>query len=416
MRVGICCFPSFGGSGVVASELALALAEGGDVVHVVSSDRPPRLSERPGVHFHRVDGSEIQEYGLFDQPLQTLALANRLAEVAAACRLDAIHAHYAAPHAVAALLAKRMLAESAGDQPPCPIVTTVHGTDVTLVGARPSYRDVLGWALRSSDRVTAPSEALARVATERFSLDEPVEVIPNFVPPAAGGRRGKAVSDSAPSGGGLIVHVSNFRPVKRAADVVAAFALVRRELPAHLHMVGDGPERDGAERRCRELGIAEHVTFLGNQAHVEPILEQGDLFLSASESESFGLASLEALALGVPVVATRTGGVPEVVCENRNGLLCPVGDVEALAASCVSLLSDPPRRQAFAEHGRHWARSRFDRGRIVARYRELYRATLTLPDVAATMTGTAATMGGAAATAGGPTASDERPLLGKVEA
>ena len=409
MRIGICCLPSYGGSGVVASELALALAEGGDVVHVVSSNRPPRLEERPGVHFHKVDGSEIQDHGLFDRPLQTMALANRLAEVAAAARLDVMHAHYAAPHSVAALLARRMLADGAGDRPPCPVVTTVHGTDVSLVGARPSYRDVVGWALRSSDRVTAPSEALAREASERFSLLEPVEVIPNFVPPAAGTRDEAPAPDAAGPGGGLIVHVSNFRPVKRAADVVAAFALVRRELPVHLHMVGDGPGRAAAERQCRELGIAEHVTFLGNQAHVEPILERGDLFLSASESESFGLASLEALALGVPVVATRTGGVPEVVCENRNGLLCPVCDVEALAASCVSLLGDPARRQAFAEHGRRWARSRFDRGRIVARYRELYRATLALP-------GTAATMGGAAAAVGGPTASEERPLLGKVEA
>ena len=381
MRIGICCLPSFGGSGVVASELALALAEGGDVVHVVSSDRPPRLRERENVHFHRVDGSEIQGYGLFDRPLQTLALANRLAEVAASTRLDVLHAHYAAPHAVAALLARQLLAEGATAQAPCPIVTTVHGTDVTLVGARPSYRDILGWALRGSDRVTAPSEALAREATERFSLDEPVDVIPNFVPPAAARRR----EEPAPEVGGprRIVHVSNFRPVKRATDVVAAFALVRREIPARLCMVGDGPERVRAERQCRDLGLADHVSFLGNQTHVEPILEQGDLFLSASESESFGLASLEALALGVPVVATRTGGVPEVVCENRNGLLCPVGDVEELAASCVALLSDPSRRQAFAAHGREWARSRFDRGRIVARYRELYRATLTIAGPAA---------------------------------
>ena len=198
MRIGICCFPSYGGSGVVASELALALAEEGADVHVVSSDRPPRLDERPGVRFHRVDGSEIEEHGLFDRPLHTLALANRLAEVAAAARLDVIHAHYAAPHAVAALLARRMLADGAGAGPPCPVVTTVHGTDVSLVGARPSYREVVGWALRSSDRVTAPSEALAREAADRFSLDEPVEVIPNFVPPAAGGRPARPGAGSTP--------------------------------------------------------------------------------------------------------------------------------------------------------------------------------------------------------------------------
>ena len=449
MRIGICCFPSYGGSGVVASELALALAEGGDDVHVVSSDRPPRLDERPGVHFHRVDGSEIEEHGLFDRPLHTLALANRLAEVAAAARLDVVHAHYAAPHAVAALLARRMLADGAGDRPPCPVVTTVHGTDVSLVGARPSYRDVVGWALRSSDRVTAPSKSLAREAADRFSLDEPVEVIPNFVPPAAGGRsprssgcgfdepadesaagagepmdesdeagKGGPAGDAAAAPEGRIVHVSNFRPVKRAADVVAAFALVRRELPARLCMVGDGPDRADAERRCLELGIAEHVSFLGNQAHVEPILERGDLFLSASESESFGLASLEALALGVPVVATRTGGVPEVVRENRNGLLCPVGDVEALAANCVALLADRSRRRAFAAHGRRWARSRFDRGRIVARYRELYRATLTASVQAPADRRLDWVARGAegAVSVGGAAASEDRALLGKAEA
>ena len=396
MRVGICCFPSFGGSGVVASELALALAESGDSVHVVSSSRPPRLAEAPGVHHHPVDGSGVLDYGLFDHPPYTLALANRLAQVARDCLLDLIHVHYAAPHAVAALLARQMLAQSAGGPRACPVVTTVHGTDVTLVGAHPNYSDIVGWALRGSDSITVPSHALQRVVTERFALDEPVEVIPNFVPVAqdpvsqaasggagAGNGLGPATSEAPPQPGMRIVHISNFRPVKRVADVVAAFALVRRQLPAHLCLVGDGPDRHAAERQCRELGLTGDVSFAGNQALVEPILERSDLFLSASETESFGLASLEALACGVPVVATRTGGVPEVVCEGRNGLLCPVGDVEALARSCVALLSDPPRREAFGRHGRDWARSRFDRDVIVARYREVYRATLALGSASA---------------------------------
>ena len=391
MRVGICCFPSFGGSGVVASELALALAESGDSVHVVSSTRPPRLPEASGVHHHPVDGSGILEYGLFEHPPYTLALANRLAQVAQDCLLDLIHVHYAAPHAVAALLARQMLAQAAGGPRACPVVTTVHGTDVTLVGAHPSYSDIVGWALRGSDCVTVPSHALQREVTERFALDDPVEVIPNFVPVArdpvwraasgvagADNGLGPAVSDAPPERGMQIVHISNFRPVKRVADVVAAFALVRRQLPARLCLVGDGPDRAAAERQCLELGLVDHVSFVGNQARVEPILERSDLFLSASETESFGLASLEALACGVPVVATRTGGVPEVVCEGRNGLLCPVGDVETLARSCVALLGDSPRREAFGRHGRRWARSRFDRGAIVARYREVYRATLAL--------------------------------------
>ncbi len=391
MRVGICCFPSYGGSGVVASELALALAESGDSVHVVSSTRPPRLPEASGVHHHPVEGSGILEYGLFEHPPYTLALANRLAQVAQDCLLDLIHVHYAAPHAVAALLARQMLAQAAGRPRACPVVTTVHGTDVTLVGAHPSYSDIVGWALRGSDCVTVPSHALQREVTERFALDDPVEVIPNFVPVArdpvwraasgvagADNGLGPAVSDAPPERGMLIVHISNFRPVKRVADVVAAFALVQRQLPARLCLVGDGPDRAAAERQCRELGLVDHVSFVGNQARVEPILERSDLFLSASETESFGLASLEALACGVPVVATRTGGVPEVICQGRNGLLCPVGDVEALARSCVALLSDSPRREAFGRHGRRWARSRFDRGAIVARYREVYRATLAL--------------------------------------
>ena len=391
MRVGICCFPSFGGSGVVASELALALAESGDSVHVVSSTRPPRLPEASGVHHHPVDGSGILEYGLFEHPPYTLALANRLAQVAQDCLLDLIHVHYAAPHAVAALLARQMLAQAAGGPRACPVVTTVHGTDVTLVGAHPSYSDIVGWALRGSDCVTVPSHALQREVMERFALDDPVEVIPNFVPVArdpvwraasritgADNGLGPAVSDAPLERGMQIVHISNFRPVKRVADVVAAFALVRRQLPARLCLVGDGPDRAAAERQCLELGLVDHVSFVGNQARVEPILERSDLFLSASETESFGLASLEALACGVPVVATRTGGVPEVVCEGRNGLLCPVGDVEALARSCVALLGDSSRREAFGRHGRRWARSRFDRGAIVARYREVYRATLAL--------------------------------------
>lgn len=390
MRVGICCFPSYGGSGVVASELALALAESGDSVHVVSSARPPRLAEVPGVQHHPVEGSGIVEYGLFDHALHTLALANRLAQVARDCLLDLIHVHYAAPHAVAALLARQMLVQSAGGPQTCPVVTTVHGTDVTLVGAHPSYRDIVGWALRGSDCVTVPSRALQREVTERFALDDPVEVIPNFVPLAvdpasqAGPRVAGAESSLGPSApeassaaGMQIVHVSNFRPVKRVADVIAAFALVRRQLPARLCLVGDGPDRPAAERQCRELGIAADVSFVGNKARVEPILEQSDLFLSASEAESFGLASLEALACGVPVVATRTGGVPEVVCEGRNGLLCAVGNVKALAESCMALLADQARRAAFARHGRRWAFSRFDRGAVVARYREVYRATLT---------------------------------------
>ncbi|MCY3972485.1 MAG: N-acetyl-alpha-D-glucosaminyl L-malate synthase BshA [Acidobacteria bacterium] len=400
MRIGICCFPSFGGSGVVASELALALAEGGDTVHVVSSTRPPRLLQAPGVHHHAVDGAGVLEYGLFDHPPYTLALANRLAQVVRDAGLDVLHVHYAAPHAVAALLARQMLADDPAGSPACPVVTTVHGTDVTLVGADPNYRDIVGWALRGSDLVTAPSHALRREVAERFSLEEPLEVIPNFLPPAA-----SETSHPAPAGDLQIVHVSNFRPVKRVVDVVGAFARVRRRLPARLCLVGDGPDRAAVERRCRDLGIEEHVAFLGNQARVEPILEQSDLFLSASESESFGLAALEALALGVPVVATRTGGVPEVVCDERNGLLCGVGDTEALADSCVSLLSDPSRRLAFAVHGRQWARSsRFDRGRVVARYREAYRATLTPGGVAAAQAERA--LGGL----------PEDPLQGKVEA
>ncbi len=390
MRVGICCFPSFGGSGVVASELALALAEGGDSVHVVSSVRPPRLAEAPGIHHHPVDGSGILEYGLFDHPPYTLALANRLAQVARDFLLDLIHVHYAVPHAVAALLARQMLTQTGGGPPACPVITTVHGTDVSLVGAHPNYSDIVGWSLRGSDCVTVPSHALQREVMERFALDDEVEVIPNFVPVAqdpesqapsrlagADNGHGPAAPAATPERGMQIVHVSNFRPVKRVADVVAAFALVRRQLPAHLCLVGDGPDRPAVERLCRELGIAGDVSLIGNQARVEPILERSDLFLSASETESFGLASLEALACGVPVVATRTGGVPEVVCEGRNGLLCPVGDVEALAQSCVALLADPSRREAFGRHGRGWARSHFDRGAIVARYREIYRATLS---------------------------------------
>jgi len=372
MRVGISCYPTFGGSGIVATELAMALAAGGDEVHVISYAVPSRLSlARPNLCFHQV---VVPDYPLFEFPPYSLALASKIAEVARFQDLDAIHVHYAVPNAASAILARQILAPRR-----LPVVTTLHGTDVTLVGNDPSYLETTRWAVRESDAVTAVSAWLRDATEAQLGLeDHPIEVIPNFVDPerferardSAGARRW------AKPGEKILIHVSNFRPVKRIGDVLEVFLRVRRAMPARLLLVGDGPERARLEQRCREEGCCDVVTFIGQLQSVEEVLVGSDLFLLPSENESFGLAGLEALSCGVPVIGSRIGGIPEVVEDGVTGFLHPLGDVDAMAASAIALLSDPERHQEVSRRARERAVERFAESRIVARYRELYERAI----------------------------------------
>jgi len=377
MRIGISCYPTYGGSGVVATELALGLVAGGDEVHVISYALPSRLAEGPGdqgtgrLYYHEV---VVPHYPLFEYPPYSLALATTMVDVARTHELDLLHVHYAVPNAVSGVLARQILAPRR-----LPVVTTLHGTDITLVGNDPSYLATTRFGIQESDAVTAVSQALVRATREHLGVERPIEVIPNFVDPAryehafaltAGARRWAEPGES------ILVHISNFRPVKRVPDVVDVFHRLARHRSVRLLLVGDGPERHKVEARCRELGVCDRTVFLGNLPRVEEILVGADLFLLPSETESFGLAALEALACRVPVIASRVGGLPEVVREGETGFLLPVGDVEGMAAAAASLLDDPERHRLFADRAREDAIERFAMDRIVARYRSLYERTL----------------------------------------
>ena len=372
MRIGISCYPTFGGSGVVATELAMALASAGDEVHVLSYALPSRLAlVSPNLFFHEV---VVPHYPLFEYPPYSLALASKMAEVARFQRLDLLHVHYAVPNAISAILARLIVAPR-----PLPVVTTLHGTDVTLIGNDPSYLETTRWAVISSDAVTAVSQWLRKKTIEQLCVEEtPIEVIPNFIEP----ERFEAVRHLpgarrwAKPGEKILIHVSNFRPVKRVMDVLEVYLRVREKMPARLLFLGDGPDRAKVEARCREVGCCDGVVFLGNHPAVEEILHGADLFLLPSAGESFGLAALEALSCEVPVIAADAGGVPEVIEEGVDGLLFPVGDVDAMARGAIELLADPERHRAFARHGRERAVTRFSEAAIVARYRALYERVL----------------------------------------
>jgi len=368
MRIGISCYPTFGGSGIVATELAMALAAQGDEVHIISYALPSRLSlARPNLFFHQV---VVPDYPLFEFPPYSLALASKISEVTQFQRLDVIHVHYAVPNAASAILARQILAPR-----PLPVVTTLHGTDVTLVGNDPSYLATTRWAVRESDAVTAVSGWLRDVTREQLGLDDTaIEVIPNFVDPARyeRARRGEGARRWAKPGEKILVHVSNFRPVKRVMDVLDVFLRVRRAMPARLLLVGDGPDRAKLESRCRDEGCCDVVSFLGQLQGVEEVLAGADLFLLPSENESFGLAGLEAQACEVPLVGAAIGGIPEVVEDGATGLLYAVGDVDSMAQGAIALLSDPERHARFARAARARAVGQFSEPAVVARYRALY--------------------------------------------
>ncbi len=370
MRIGIACWPTFGGSGAVATELGIALSERGHEIHFVSYAPPFRLrTVRCNLRFHEVS---VSAYPLFRFPPYDLALASKLAEVSEDAGLDVLHVHYALPHALAAHLARELL----GGSGPRTVVT-LHGTDITVVGTDPAYRRVTRFGIDRADGVTAVSRWLAEETARIFGTTRAVEVVPNFVDVdrfRPGGDPSVRRSLAAP-GEVLLAHVSNFRPVKRVRDVVRCFAHVAERRPARLVLVGDGPERPGAEEEARRLGVHAAVTFLGEQEGVETLLPAADLFLLPSESESFGLAALEAMACGVPVVGTRTGGLPEVVDDGVNGHLCGIGETGCMAEFALALLGDPGRHAAFREAARARAEA-LSRDVVVPRYEAVYEGVL----------------------------------------
>jgi N-acetyl-alpha-D-glucosaminyl L-malate synthase BshA len=372
LGIGIVCHPAYGGSGVVASELGLALASRGHQVHFVSHELPFRVpASHPNTSFHKV---EVTSYPLFKYPPYTQALASRLFEISSREDLDIVHVHYAIPHSIAAYLSRQMLGSSRPR-----IVTTLHGTDITLVGLDESFHAITRFGINQSDAVTAVSKYLADETRARFSPEREVLVVPNFVDSevfSPGLRDPEIRRRYAAPGEKIIGHLSNFRSVKRVGDVVRTFHLIQKKIDARLLMVGAGAELEPARHLAAELGLSHDVRFLGPVTDIAEVLAQLDLFLLTSEYESFGLAALEAMACGVPVVCSRAGGIPEVVEDGVSGLLCSVGDYRCMAAASIALLSDEARHRAMSEAARRRAVEAYPPERAIERYEEIYRSLL----------------------------------------
>jgi L-malate glycosyltransferase len=369
LKIGITCYPTFGGSGVVATELGIELARRGHIIHFISYALPSRLTLlHENLRFHEVS---VTSYPLFDEfRPYTLALASKMAEVAEYEDLDVFHVHYAIPHAISAHLAQRILG---GSHPK--VITTLHGTDITLVGKDASYLPITKFGIEASDGVTAVSKSLRDDTVKNFSTTKPIEVIPNFVDPARF-RRDTKIRPFFAGSEKLLCHVSNFRPVKRVLDVLEVFRRIHDEVPSKLLMIGDGPDRSRAEAFCREEGICDRVIFVGHVPRVEEVLGAIDLFLLPSETESFGMAALEALACEAPVIATRVGGLPEVVVDGETGYLLEVGDVEGMAARALELLRDDRQRRKMGEAGRAFAIANYQIDRVIPMYAEYYERVL----------------------------------------
>ena len=376
MKIGITCYPTYGGSGVVATELGLELAQRGHDIHFISYAQPIRLTEpQPHIHFHEV---EVSRYPLFDYPPYDLALATRMAEVAELYDLDLLHVHYAIPHSVSALLARQMLCHGPTRRK-LPFVTTLHGTDITLVGLDRSYLPITRYSIEESDGVTAISEYLRETTLKEFDVKNHIEVVYNFVNCDVYLRDAEAPKrrlEYASAGERILVHLSNFRPVKRLTDVVEIFDRVRKEIPSKLLLVGDGPDRSKAEWLAVQKGIHDHVIFLGKQDRVQEKLAISDVMLLPSELESFGLAALEATACKVVPITTRVGGLPEVIEHGRNGFMADVGDIDAMAQYTIDLLSDPKKLDIMAVQARATAQARFCSTKIIPLYEAFYRRVL----------------------------------------
>jgi L-malate glycosyltransferase len=360
VRIGITCYPTYGGSGIVATELGMELAARGHEVHFISYANPIRLDPgTPRIHYHEV---EVSTYPLFQYPPYCLALASRMAEVAECYELDLLHVHYAIPHSIAALLAKQMTTRRR-----LPFITTLHGTDITLVGADRSYFPITKFSIEQSDGITTISNYLQKQTVEVFGITNPIRVIHNFVNCELY-RPARAPHEGAKR----LIHISNFRPVKRVLDCIRILKEVRRTYPADLWMVGDGPDRGPAEMLAHQLGVHQHVTFLGKQDHIERLIPQADVLLLPSEMEAFGLAALEAMACGVPPVATQTGGVGELITDAVEGYLAEVGNIEEQAGYAAGLLADDDLRARFARDARRAAETRYSTERIIPQYERYY--------------------------------------------
>jgi len=368
MNIGIVCYPTFGGSGVVATELGKALAQEGNKVHFITYSQPTRLDFlNENLFYHEV---EFHSYPLFEYPPYELALASKMVSVTKSEKLDLLHVHYAIPHASAAFMAKQILK---AEGIIIPVVTTLHGTDITLVGKDASYAPVVAFSINQSDGVTAVSHDLKRETFQSFKITNEIEVIPNFIDLEKFKKQKKDHFKKAicPNGESLVVHTSNFRKVKRVTDVIKIFANIHSEIPAKLLMIGDGPERTKAESMCRELDISHDVRFLGKLEAVEEVLSVADLFLMPSEKESFGLAALEAMACEVPVISSNTGGLPELNVQGVTGFLSPVGDVEDMTRKALFVL-DKNNLPKFKENALKRAKE-FDITQILPIYEEYYQ-------------------------------------------
>lgn len=372
MKIGISCYPTYGGSGVVATELGKNLANRGHEVHFISYALPYRLNGYyDNIFFHEV---KVPEYPLFEYPPYALALATKLADIAIHERLDLIHTHYAIPHATSGYLAREMIR----GEHDLKLVTTLHGTDITLVGADPSFLRITRYSINSSDAVTAVSNFLKEETIRTFNPTVPIEVIYNFIEEQVEQPRECKVLRKrlAAHGEALLIHLSNFRPVKRVLDTLEITRLVLPHHPVRLVLIGDGPERSVAERRARELGIENSVTFLGKQDDVYRLLSLGDIFLMPSESESFGLAALEAMYCGLPCVSSNAGGLPELNIHGETGYTAPVGDVESMSRHVLRILSEEGRLEKMSEVARNYALERFHADKIIPMYVDLYRRVL----------------------------------------
>ena len=372
MKIGIVCYPTFGGSGVVATELGKELADKGHLVHFITYNQPVRLgSFRKNVFYHEVN---VSEYPLFDYPPYELVLASKMVEVVKHEQLDLLHVHYAIPHASAAYMAKKILAE---EDIHVPVVTTLHGTDITLLGKDASFEPVISFAINKSDKVTAVSSSLKNDTYKLFGVNKDIEVIPNFIriDQANYVPNEELRQNYAPNGEKIIAHISNFRPVKRIPDIIEVFNLVKKEVKAKLVLVGDGPDRSKVSQMCREYGICDDVLLVGKLKNPTEVLSISDLFMLPSEQESFGLAALEAMAEGVPVVSSNTGGIPELNRHGVSGMMSNLGDIEEMAKHCVYLLDSEKRLEKFKKQALKRAKE-FDISKVLARYEKIYKEAL----------------------------------------